>query len=160
MTGDSRRYCTFYLGGECYGIDILAVREIDRHLAITSARGAAPSVRGLANLRGQIVTVIDPALRLGYPVREIDRSTRVIILKTNADMSHLGDDSLETSDEIAGLCVDRISDIISVPVEAHEPPPRDEAAAGDGLISSVVQLEDQVVRIVSPRQMLLAQGAR
>ena len=60
-TSDARRYCTFFLDDECFGIDILAVREINRNMAVTPVRGAAPFVRGLANLRGQIVTVIDPS---------------------------------------------------------------------------------------------------
>ena len=66
-----RRFCTFFLGEECYGIDILTVREINRQVQITPARGAPEAVRGFMNLRGQIVTVIDPAVQLGYAPREI-----------------------------------------------------------------------------------------
>jgi purine-binding chemotaxis protein CheW len=149
-----RRYCTFYLGDECYGIDILTVREINRQVQITPARGAPAAVRGLMNLRGQIVTVIDPAVRLGYAAREQKKSTRLVILKTNSDLASLGLTELATNDELAGFWVDRISDVITVAEDQIAPAPPDQSGKNDHLLAAVVQLKDQVIRIVDPSALL------
>jgi purine-binding chemotaxis protein CheW len=149
-----RRYCTFFLGDERYGIDILTVREINRQVQITPARGAPSAVRGLMNLRGQIVTVIDPAVRLGYPTREQKKTTRLVILKTNADLAALGHTTLSTHDELAGLWVDRISDVITVSEDQIAPAPPDQSGKNDHLLAAVVQLKDLVIRLVDPSALL------
>ncbi len=149
-----KRFCTFYLGDECYGIDILTVREINRQVQITPARGAPPAVRGFMNLRGQIVTVIDPAVRLGYAPRELKPTSRLVILKTNADLEALGLGSLGTDDELAGLWIDRISDVITVGADQIDPAPPDQSGRNDHLIAAVVQRNDQVIRLVDPAALL------
>jgi len=153
-TAGERRFCTFFLGDECYGIDILTVREINRQVQITPARGAPPAVRGLMNLRGQIVTVIDPAVRLGYAARELKKTTRLVILKTNADLAALGLSDLATNDELAGLWVDRVSDVITVSQDQIAPAPPDQSGKNDHLLAAVVQLKDQVIRLVDPSALL------
>jgi len=149
-----QRFCTFFLGEECYGIDILTVREINRHVQLTPARGAPEAVRGFLNLRGQIVTVIDPAVRLGYPKREILPTSRLVILKTNADLARLGLANLVTDDELAGLWIDRISDVITVAKDQITPAPPDQSAKNDHLIAAVVQRNEQVIRLVDPSALL------
>lgn len=153
-TSIERRFCTFFLGDECYGIDILAVREINRQVSITPARGALSAVRGFMNLRGQIVTVIDPAVRLGYPPREIGPTSRLIILKTNSELARIHGHSIATGDELAGLWVDRISDVVETGDDKIDPPPPDQAGRNDRLIAGVLQLKDEVIRIVDPCALL------
>lgn len=153
ITGE-RRFCTFFLGEECYGIDILTVREINRQVQITPARGAPKAVRGFLNLRGQIVTVIDPAVQLGYAPREIRPTSRLVILKTNADLASLGLGALETDDELAGLWIDRISDVITVTADQIDPAPPDQSGQNDHMIAAVVQRNDQVIRLVEPSALL------
>jgi len=149
-----KRFCTFFLGEECYGIDILTVREINRHVQITPARGAPPAVRGFLNLRGQIVTVIDPAVRLGYAPRALLRTSRLVILKTNADLERLGLANLATDDELAGLWIDRISDVVTVDADQIRPAPPDQSGGNDHLIAAVVQRNDRVIRLVDPGALL------
>ena len=153
-----KRFCTFYLGEECYGIDILTVREINRHVQLTPARGAPTAVRGFLNLRGQIVTVIDPAVQLGYRKREVLPTSRLVILKTNADLARLGLGDLVTDDELAGLWIDRISDVITVAADQITPAPPDQSGVNDHLISAIVQRNEQVIRLVEP-SALLRRGA-
>jgi purine-binding chemotaxis protein CheW len=158
-TAQARRYCTFYLGEECFALDILAVREINRRVAVTPVRGAVPAVRGLLNLRGQITTVIDPAVRLGGPPRELGASTRLIVLKTNAELGERRGEGLETCDELVGLCVDRISDVIAIADETVEPVPAGEESAADPLIRGVAHHGDECVRILEPRRLIALRGA-
>lgn len=153
-TSGEKRFCTFFLGEECYGVDILTVREINRQVRITLARGAPPAVRGFMNLRGQIVTVIDPAVRLGYAPRTLLPTSRLVILKTNADLERLGLANLATDDELAGLWIDRISDVITVGADQISPAPPDQSGGNDHLIAAVVQRYEQVVRLVDPSALL------
>lgn len=150
QASSERRFCTFYLGAERYGIDILTVREINRHVMVTLAHGAPDCVRGLMNLRGQIVTVIDPAVRLGYEPRVLDKTTRLVILKTSAELEGAHHREVATGDDLVALCVDRISDVISVPEGRLDPPPPDAQGRGERLLEGVAQLEGEVVRIVDP----------
>jgi chemotaxis signal transduction protein len=128
------------------------------HGELELARGAPAAVRGLMNLRGQIVTVIDPAVRLGYPARELKKSTRLMILKTNADLASLGLANLATHDELAGLWVDRISDVITVTADQIAPAPPDQSGKNDHLLAAVVQLKDKVIRLVDPSALLGQDG--
>ena len=154
MTESSvRRFCTFFLGDECYGVDILTVREINRHVVLTPARGGASCVRGFMNLRGQIVTVIDASIRLGGKPCEIGPKTRLVILKTNAELLTVGTGELKTGDEWVGLLVDRISDVVSAEEDQIDPPPPDRSH-GDHLIQAIVQLKDDMIRVVDPAAML------
>jgi purine-binding chemotaxis protein CheW len=132
---EPRRYCTFYLGDECFALDILAVREINRRVALTPVHGAPPSVRGLLNLRGQIATVIDPAVRLGQPPRELGASTRLIVL--------------DSSDELVGLCVDRIADVIELADAEIEPFACGDESGPVPLVTGVAQHAGESVRILA-----------
>jgi purine-binding chemotaxis protein CheW len=141
---EPRRYCTFYLGEECFALDIAAVREINRRVAVTPVRGAPPAVRGLLNLRGQIATVIDPAVRLGQPPRELGPSTRLIVLKT--------------SEELIGLCVDRIADVIAIADHEVEPVPSGGEPDPQALIAGVAQQGGETVRILAPAPLADLRG--
>jgi purine-binding chemotaxis protein CheW len=132
---EPRRYCTFYLGEECFALDIAAVREINRRVALTPVRGAPPAVRGLLNLRGQIAIVIDPAVRLGQPPLELGPATRLIVLKTG--------------EELVGLCVDRIADVVAIADDELEPVPSGEEPGAEVLITGVAQQAGESVRILA-----------
>jgi purine-binding chemotaxis protein CheW len=152
---DERRLCTFYIDGERYGIDILTVREIQRGSSVTPAHGADPCVRGLVNLRGQVVTVIDPAIRMGRAPRELGRVSRLVILKTNAELPPLDVGELRTGDDRVGLCVDRIGDVFSADEGVLDPvPPAADGTGQDGLLSGVIQRPGEVIRVVDPAAML------
>ncbi len=151
--GTDSRFCTFYIEGERYGIDILTVREIHRGPYVTPARGAHRAVRGLVNLRGQVATVIDPAVRLGYSERELDAKVRLVILKTNAELPRVHGTPLETGDDRVALCVDRIADVHLVEAGRIDPLPPHVRGSTD-LLSGVIQLEDEVIRVMDPAAML------
>lgn len=152
--GGDQRYCTFYVGDERYGINILTVREVTRHVAFTPTRGAPSLVRGLLNLRGQLVTVIDPAVRFGNPRSEIREETRLLILKTNAELTEAATEAgVETSDDLVGIWVDRISDVVSAPAEELQASPT-EGTGTDDLLSGVVQRSSGVLRIVDAAALI------
>lgn len=149
-----RRFCSFFVDGDRFAIDILAVREVHRPLGVTPVQHANRFVRGLVNLRGQIITVLDPAVRLGLPPREQTKASRLVIIKTNDELRERGLD-LTTCDHLVALWCDAISDVVSPGPSGIEPA---SAAVADGdagdLLQGVIQVEEDVVRIIAPAAML------
>lgn len=157
--GQESRLCTFYVDRERYGIDILTVREIQRGSLVTPARGAHACVRGLVNLRGQVVTVIDPAIRMGFAPRELGARTRLVILKTNAELPRVLGGELRTAEDRVGLCVDRIGDVYDAADAALDPlPPVADGTGQDGLLAGVIRLPQEVIRVMDPEAMLRLEG--
>lgn len=140
-----RQFATFYLGDARFGIDILMVREINRHLEITPAERAPDFVRGLLNLRGQVVTVIDLGVRLGLGPRVIGPESRCLVLKTSADLAvHQKAGRLEddTSQDVIGFLIDRVGDMVTVGEKDLEPAPANISGVEGRFISAVAKLDD------------------
>ena len=103
------QYATFLLDGLYFGIEVLNVQEVIRHQDMTPVPLAPPMVRGLINLRGQIVTALDLRTRLGLsPRTDGDMPMNVVV-------RHEG--------ELFSLLVDEVGDVLSVDGAAVEPPP-------------------------------------
>jgi purine-binding chemotaxis protein CheW len=107
--GDERHLCTFRLAGHAFGIDVLRVQEVIRSQPMTRVPLAPPVVRGLINLRGQIVTAIDLGQRLELPGREgTEASVHVVVNVDGAAVSML---------------VDSIGDVVDAVSNSFERPP-------------------------------------
>jgi purine-binding chemotaxis protein CheW len=135
---DEAQYATealaFTLGGEEYGIDILKVQEIRGYHAVTKIANAPDFVKGVVNLRGIIVPIVDMRikLRLGRPT--YDQFTVVIILNIG--------------DRVVGIVVDGVSDVITLTPEQVKPAPEMGAALNtDHLIGLGVMGERMVILI-------------
>src|SRR5262249_522652 len=103
------QYCTFYLAGHYFGLDVLRVQEIIRFQDMTRVPLAPPVVRGLINLRGQIVTALDLRRRLDLPDRPADVQPVNVVVRTD--------------DGAVSLLVDEIGDVLDVPEDLFERPP-------------------------------------
>jgi purine-binding chemotaxis protein CheW len=101
---DETQYLTFQLGGEFYGVDILKVQEIRGWTPATVIPNAPAYIKGVINLRGSIVPVIDLRLRLQMPVAEYTDATVVIILSVQR----------EGHEQTVGLVVDSVSDVLNI----------------------------------------------
>jgi len=100
---------TFYIRESVYGIDLLKIQEVNKFLALTPVPGASAYVRGILNLRGRIVTVIDLGYKLGLPETRVNRKGRNIIVRS--------------AGEHIGLLVEQISEVVRVNVDEIEVPP-------------------------------------
>lgn len=154
------RFCTFYLGGERYAVDILAVREITRILQVTPARGSKACIRGLLNLRGQIVTVISPASVLSLPESEQTATTRLLVLKTTAELEARGIDDYRSSEDLISLWCERLSEVVAVPGSRVKTPPASaETVVNAETLDGVIELDDDIIRILNPDRLLQASAA-
>ena len=106
---ESRQFCTFFLDKHCFGVPVDKVQEVLRYQAMTPVPLVPREVRGLINLRGQIVTVIDLRRRFNLPDREPQRrGTNVIV---------------QTGDEVVSLLVDEMGNVQYVQESQFELPP-------------------------------------
>ncbi len=145
---------SFFLGDDLFSVNIRLVREINPHLDITPARKTESFVKGLVNLRGQIVTVIDLGEKLGLGACEIGPDSRLVILKTNAELSALEDCTLESSEDKVGLLVDRISDVVTPESDQLEPPPPNLEGVGADFLSGVCKTDATTMGILDVSRLL------
>ncbi len=149
------QYTTFRLNDRLFGLDILVVREINRILDITPVPKAADHIRGLINLRGQIVTIIDLAVKLGLPRRDIGEESHNIILKTEAELvaARLGRE-LHTSADLVGFLVDAIGDVVEADDNAIEPPSANVDEAESRYLSGVIKTEAGLLVLLDLKELL------
>ena len=107
------QYLTFFLAGEEYAITILQVTDIIECGAVTRVPGTPPWIRGVHNLRGTVVPVIDLAIKFGLPATEITRRTCIVIVELRAD-----DETL-----IMGVMADSVHQVVDFTAEQIQPPP-------------------------------------
>ena len=140
-----RQFCTFYVEGLCFGIGVREVQEVIRYQEMTRVPLAASVVRGLINLRGQIVTAIDLRRRLDLPDR------------LSGDTPNPGADASEslpmnlvvrTDDGVVSLLVDEIGEVVEVDENAFErPPPTLEGVARE-LVRGVYKREGSLLLVL------------
>ena len=147
-----RQLTPFYLGENLLGINVLTIREINRHIEITPVDRAPDYVAGLMNLRGQIVTVLDLGVRLGIGARPITEHSCCIVLKTNDEIKRMTDIGLvieETCPDIVGLLVDSVEDIISVEDSQIEPSPANVGEVDGKFITGVAKQDGNLVVVLN-----------
>ncbi len=152
-----KQFSTFHIGDMLCGIDILLVKEINRQLEITEVAGAPVFIRGLLNLRGQIITVIDIGIRLGFEGQVPTSRSRCIVLKTIAELNALPQSAgieEETTTDMVGLFVDRVSDMVAVNDSEIQYPPANLGNIDSKYLTGVIQLEDELLVILKLGEIL------
>jgi purine-binding chemotaxis protein CheW len=120
-----KQMLTFSSQGRHYACDLLWIHEILRRPAVTPVRCAAPEVRGLIHLRGQILTALDLDRRLGYPAPEKPATARCIVFKTSNELArlpHPPDDAAHAGSDLVGILVDAVGDILTGSADLLPPP--------------------------------------
>ncbi len=133
---------TFYLGDACCGINILTVQEINRLNDVTPVPLAPDYVKGIMNLRGQIITVIDVGKRLGMICCADTGQRRNIIVRHE--------------NESIGLVVDRIEDIIRTRTEDIEKPPANVRDIQERYFDGVLKTDKRLVSVLNLAEVLRA----
>jgi purine-binding chemotaxis protein CheW len=112
-SASTEQFLAFELGGDCYALAIQRVREIVEYTPPTRVPGTPPFVRGVMNLRGSVVPVIDLARKLGLDSPPVTRRTCSVILEIDNEGERL----------VMGLVVDSVSDVLELTAAEIAPPP-------------------------------------
>ena len=143
--GQGGKYLTFALGKEEYGLAILKVREIIGLLDITAVPQTPPYVKGVINLRGQVIAVIDLRAKFAMAPRERTEETCIIVVESQH----------EGTKRSTGIIVDRVSEVLNIPADKIEDPPSfgmaDDAdfILGMGKVGKSVKILLNIDRILS-----------
>jgi len=132
-----------------FGVDILLVKEIYRHKAISPIPGAPPHLCGLMNLRGRIVTVIDLGVCLNRPATDNIEACRLLIFKTQSEIrDYAHEDFLKDvylGEDIVGFLINRMDDVLTVENKDILPTPPNLADVDEDLIKGVIRQGKQLV---------------
>jgi purine-binding chemotaxis protein CheW len=119
--GSPSQYLTFLLGGEMFAVGILNVKEIIEYGQLTEIPMMPTFIRGVINLRGSVVPVIDLAARFGGKPTEVSRRTCIVIVEVSDEFgSGVGE---QASRHDIGIMVDAVSEVLDIPGSEIEPPP-------------------------------------
>ena len=127
-------YLSFGIGDSEYSVDIMSVREIRGWTRTTSLPHSPDYVRGVINLRGAVLPVIDLAVRLGLPATEPEDRNVIIVV--------------DVESRTMGLRVDAVSDILTLSQHQLHPPPDVATSSGARFVQALTILDDRMVRVL------------
>lgn len=141
---DEQQYLTFMMSGEEYGVDILAVQEIRGWEESTSIPNAPSYIRGVINLRGTIVPIMDLRARFGLQQVEYSPVTVVIILKFES----------EHGERVMGIVVDAVSDVYTISESETRRTPELSEDHNSDFIRGLVNVNDKMVILLDVGELL------
>lgn len=141
---DEQQYLTFIMAGEEYGVDILAVQEIRGWEATTVVPNAPEYIKGVINLRGTIVPIMDLRSRFGLERVEYSPVTVVIILKVETDRG----------ERVMGIVVDAVSDVHSISDSDTRNSPELIDDLNTEFIRSLVSVNDNMIILLDVKRLL------
>ncbi|ABA89602.1 scaffold protein CheW associated with MCPs of class 36H [Syntrophotalea carbinolica DSM 2380] len=124
------KYLTFSLAEEVYAIDICYVIEIIGILKITKVPDMPPFIKGVINLRGKVIPVMDVRARFGLPARDYDERTCVVVVNV--------------ADNAMGLVVDHVNEVMDIPAGQVEPSPAANGHGGGKYVKGIGKIDDEV----------------
>jgi purine-binding chemotaxis protein CheW len=142
--GPVMQYLTFHLGDEVFAMDIVTVREIIQHASMTVVPLMPNFVRGVINLRGAVVPVIDLQSRFGRPVAHVGKRTCVIIFDASRDGEKME----------LGLMVDSVSEVIEIAQSDIEPAPQFGTTIAREFIHGLGKVGGEFLVILEPERAL------
>jgi len=154
---ESDRYLRFTLNGEMYALNIFNVTEILEHRQLTPVPMMPDFIRGVINLRGRVVPVIDLAIRFGRGVTTIARRTCIIIVSIPSPSIDAGSDDAPPDTVAAqdiGILVDVVNKVVRLTEDDIEPPPAFGAGIRADYISGMAKREDDFVIVLDVSRVL------
>ena len=139
-TGAERQLVVFQLGAELYGVEISRVHEIIRLQSVTRVPRAPSFVEGVINLRGKVIPVVDLRRRFGLPTSEHTRASRIVVV--------------EIGDQVVGIVVDGVSEVLRVNTATVEPPSPVVAGIDSEYLHGIAKLTDRLVILLDLDRIL------
>jgi len=138
--GGSRELLTFTLGKEEYGIDILKVQEIRGYEAVTTIANAPDFIKGVINLRGIIVPIVDMRIKFNLGNVSYDESTVVIILNV--------------AKRVVGMVVDGVSDVTTLKADEIKPAPEFGASLDTRFLQGLGTVDERMIILVDIEKLM------
>lgn len=135
------KYLTFHLAAENYGIEVRHVIEIIGVQKITQVPDMPPFVRGVINLRGQVIPVMDMRLRFNLQPREYDQRTCIVVT--------------QVAEQTMGLVVDSVNEVVDIPQSQVEPPSAQSAGSAGSYVKGLGKIGENI-RILLDAEKILA----
>lgn len=135
-SSDTDQYLTFIMAGEEYGVDILCVQEIRGWESATPLPNAPAHIKGVINLRGTIVPIVDLRQCFGMAAIDYTPVTVVIVLKVKTE---------KDDHRVMGIVVDAVSDVYSLGKADMRPPPDLASAVNTDFVKGLVNVQDKMV---------------
>ena len=145
-SGEERQLVVFQLGAELYGVDIARVHEIIRLQTITRVPRAPRFVEGVINLRGKVIPVVDLRRSFGLPLAEHTRATRTVVV--------------EIGDQVVGIIVDSVSEVLRVSTSTIEPPSPVVAGIDSEYLHGIAKLPERLVILLDLDRVLAREERR
>jgi len=139
-TADIQQYLSFALGEEQYGIEILRVQEIKGYSGITPIPNTPPHIRGVMNLRGTVIPVVDLRAKFNLETRTYDKFTVIIVVTVGV--------------RIIGLVVDAVSDVLDISRNEIRPAPDFGRHEDTRFISGMVHVGERLVVLLDIANLL------
>ena len=134
------KYVIFKLAEEYYGLSIDNVISIEKPSQITRIPNAPSYIKGVINLRGEVIPVIDLRNKLGMETRDLDRSSRIIVVSSN--------------EIFAGLIVDTSSEVLEIHKENIDKPPTNENEEYIDYIKGIGKIKDRLIVLLDLTKIL------
>lgn len=131
---------SFHIEEEEFAVDILNIQGINRMMNITRVPNTPAFVEGIINLRGQVIPVVNLRKRLGFPPKEPDKATRIIVV--------------EIGKRVIGFIVDSVNEVLRISSSITEPPPPMVAGIDSEYITAVGKLEDRLLILLDLEKVL------
>jgi purine-binding chemotaxis protein CheW len=144
--GEERQLVVFELGAELYGVEIARVHEIIRLQSITRVPRAPSFVEGVINLRGKVIPVVDLRRRFGLPTAEHTRASRIVVV--------------EIGDQVVGVVVDGVSEVLRVNTATVEPPSPVVAGIDSEYLHGIAKLPERLVILLDLDRVLAREERR
>jgi purine-binding chemotaxis protein CheW len=140
QTEELLQLVSFNIGQEEFGLGIQSIQEINRMVEITRVPNSPDFVSGVINLRGKVIPIINLRKRFGFPPKENDKNTRIIVV--------------ELGNMVVGFVVDAVSEVLRIPKNITEPPPSIVAGIGSEYITAVAKLENRLLILLDLERIL------
>ena len=145
MVDEGQQYLTFLLSGEMFAVAILHIKEIIEYDNLTEVPMMPGFIRGVINLRGSVVPVVDLSARFGRNRTEVSRRTCIVIIEV---------ESSEESKQDIGVMVDSVSEVLEIPRSEIEPPPAFGAKIRVDFIHGMGKVAGKFVIILNANKVL------
>ena len=141
LTTDGSQFLTFNLGEEFYGVDILRVKEIKGYTTVTKIPNTPAHIKGVLNLRGTIVPIVELRTKFGMPTIEYTTFTVIILVVVR--------------DKVIGLVVDSVSDVLNIDKKDIQPPPQFGAKVDVSFMTGIGKSGEKLVTLLNMDRLLI-----